>query len=184
MRLFVAIPLVAEIRRMLLKTLRALAEFDRDVRWVREEQMHLTLKFLGEVADGDIPRVTGALTRAVAGCAAFELRIEGSGCFPARGKARVLWVGVADDGGLSLCQREIEEHLADAGFPREDRPFSPHLTLGRVTEDRSGGALRTRVAGLRIAAIRQMVDAVVLMQSELHPAGARYTRLGSFQLGS
>lgn len=169
---------------MLQKAQRGLAEFDGCVRWAREEQMHLTLKFLGEVGAGEVSKLTAALSAATARCAAFTLRTLAAGCFPPRGKTRVLWVGVSDESGaLATCQQAIEDALAEAGFPREDRAFSPHLTLGRVTDDRSGGALRERTCRLRIPELEQPVKEVLLMQSELRPQGARYTKLGGFALG-
>lgn len=168
---------------MLQKAQRGLSEFDGCVRWAREEQMHLTLKFLGDVGDAEVSKVTAALSAATARCAGFTLKTLAAGCFPPRGRTRVLWVGVADEGGaLAMCQRAIEDALAAEGFPRENRAFSPHLTLGRVTDDRTGGALRERTCRLRVPELKQPVTEVLLMQSELCPQGARYTKLGEFAL--
>jgi len=183
MRLFVAIELEEPIKRAIVRAQRSLSRFDSMVRWVAPEQMHLTLKFLGEVPDARLPDICAALELAVQDCDLFELTTAAPGCFPPRGQARVIWLGTDVLGnGLSACQSAIEDALEAAGFPREQRPFSAHLTLGRVRGDRSGGALRRDVSTLNCPAVAQRVESVALMQSQLSPKGARYTRLGVWPL--
>lgn len=183
MRLFVAIELSENLRRGLVRLQRSLAEFDPVVRWAGAEQLHLTLKFLGEVPDADVPQVTAALATAAAGAAPMTLTTAPAGCFPPRGKVRVVWVGLAGGQALADCQRAVEDALANAGFPREERPFSPHLTLGRVREGRGDDRLRAGVAALRVPEAEQPVAALSLMQSELLPGGARHTRVAELRLG-
>lgn len=183
MRLFVAIELNAQVKRAVAAVRDRLAEFDRAVRWVRPEQMHLTLKFLGETEDSRAADISKALAIVAEGAAPFDLVTTGAGCFPPRGKVRVVWAGLEDCDGLRTCQEGVEAALEPLGFARESRPFSPHLTVGRVQDDRSDGQLRERVAGLKIERISQPVDSIVLMQSELRPQGARYTKLGEWRLG-
>ena len=183
MRLFVAIELSEQMRAVLLAAQRSLAEFDRDVRWVREAQMHLTLKFLGEVPDADMSRVANAVQRSVAGCEGFSIQTANAGCFPEGGKVRVVWVGVADDGGaLQRCQQRVEAELAEVGYPSEGRPFTAHLSLGRVRDDRTNGRLRSSVEALKVRTATQDVQGITLIASELSSSGSRYSRLGNYQL--
>ena len=184
MRLFVAAELDKPVKDALRAAQRRLRQFDGMVRWVGEEQMHLTLKFLGEVADGRLPEIEQAVASAAAASDPFELHVQGAGCFPPHGKARVVWVGLDDSAGQTVaCQRRVEDELQGAGFPAERRPFTPHLTLGRVRDDHSNGELRRCVEGLAAPELCQPVNSIVLMQSELTPQGARYTRLGVCELG-
>ena len=183
MRLFVAIELSRQIRDELAKAQHALREFDRLVRWTRDNQMHLTLKFLGEVPDAQVDEIRLAVESAASGSAAFGLTMSGTGCFPPQGQARVVWMGLLDESGsLKDCQRRVEDELNEIGFPPERRPFSAHLTLGRVRDDRSGGQLRTAVEAIDVSPIRQTIDSVVLMRSELLPEGARYSQVGTWPL--
>ena len=175
MRLFIAIELSDEVKAMLRKTQRALTAFDRAVRWVGADQMHLTLKFLGEVPDARVEEITGATARAAQASSAFDIVVSGCGCFPDRGKVRVVWVGVDEpSGALVACQDHCEARYADIGFPRETRAFSPHLTLGRVRDDGTGGRLREVIEGVPVEQCGQRVDALCVVQSTLTPQGARY----------
>ncbi|MFH0983460.1 MAG: RNA 2',3'-cyclic phosphodiesterase [Planctomycetota bacterium] len=184
MRLFVAIELSAEVKAALRDTQRALAAFDRAVRWVNSDQMHLTLKFLGEVPDGRVEEIC-ATTASVAGTSsAFEMLVGGCGCFPPKGTVRVVWVGVDEPRGLlatcsTLCEAEYEK----IGFAREHRPFSPHLTLGRVREDRTGGKLREAVSGVHVASCRQGANELCVVQSTLTPHGAKYAVVSRHPFG-
>jgi 2'-5' RNA ligase len=185
MRLFVAIELSAAIKAELQAAQRSLNEFGRLVRWVRPEQMHLTLKFLGETPERDVPRICEALAAAGQEAAPFTISTGPAGCFPPGGRVRVVWIGLADETGrLAACQAAVESHLERAGVPREDRPFTPHLTLGRVNEDTTGGRLRTAVESCAVKSLSQDVTEFVLMQSELRREGARYTRVGGWRLGA
>ncbi len=163
---------------------RELVRFDQIVRWARPEQMHLTLKFLGDVGGGQVEQVRAVVGQALAGLESFELRAERCGCFPPRGKARVVWCGVADSSGVLLsCARRLDEELATVGFAREERAYSPHLTLGRVREDSSNGKLRSAVEQVGVVSVVQGVEKVVLMSSELRPKGARHTVVDEWGLG-
>jgi RNA 2',3'-cyclic 3'-phosphodiesterase len=110
------------------------------VRWTNPEGIHLTLKFLGDTPEGKVQAVTQGMLAAAAGFEPFELRVAGFGCFPNPRRARVLWVGVPDlPKPLAGVQRAIDLQMARLDFARETRPFSPHLTLGRVNDRISRG---------------------------------------------
>ena len=183
MRLFVAILLNEEARSALVRLQSGLARACPDVRWVAPEQLHLTVQFLGDVRDLDVPRVAGALQRA-ARVDPFDMELGGAGCFPDRGQVRIVWAGARDPTGrLVQCVESVSAELEAAGFPRERRPWSAHLTVGRVREDRSYGAIRSAVEAARFGPLTQSVAAVSLMSSVLSPKGATYSVVSTASLG-
>jgi RNA 2',3'-cyclic 3'-phosphodiesterase len=157
----------------------------RDVSWVATANLHLTVKFLGAVAEDRIEAVAGALTGAIAGVGAFDAQVEGLGAFPSAARPRVVWAGVtAGAGTMADLAGRVDDALAALGFDREARPFSPHITLGRVRQPGRILALTEalrRAAGSGFGCFR--VARVSLMRSELSPRGARYTELAAASLG-
>jgi len=158
------------------------------VKWVAANGIHLTLKFLGDTPRGRVPEIEAALRMACVGSTAFEVIVAGRGCFPNTRRPRVIWVAVRDRGQrLAWLQAAVERHVAPLGWPTEDRPFSPHLTLGRVAkgaDSRVAAAIGQVVENSVIEQIGvQGVNAVTLIQSDLRPAGAVYTPLASVSLG-
>jgi len=143
--------------------------------------LHLTLKFLGSVPEANIEPVAGALREASVGMSPFEARIRGLGAFPSAGRPRVLWAGVADGAAqMTELARRVDTALVALGFAREERPFSPHITLGRVRRPARDPALTDALGrGATRELGRMPVPSVSLMRSELNPQGARYTELAS-----
>lgn len=183
MRLFVAIELEPQVRRALSKVQDSLRRSVRDVKWVDPELMHLTVKFLGDVPDGDVPRVTRAVERAAGRSEAFEMAVGGTGCFPPRGNVRVVWAGVSEPSGLlKACVQAAEEELAQEGFPPEQRGFSAHITLGRIKFDKSRGAARDAVTAATLQEKTQSVGELVLMSSVLSRQGPTYTPVARTRL--
>jgi 2'-5' RNA ligase len=154
----------------------------RGVKWIAPDGIHLTLKFLGDTPAGRVPEIAAALQAACASHPAFAFSVEGRGCFPNFRRPRVIWVAVRDKGqALARLQADVEKQVAPLGWPTEERSFSPHLTLGRVsrdvervTEEAIGQAVEKSVVE-QIGV--QQVTALSLIQSELRPTGAVYTRL-------
>ncbi len=178
MRTFVAVELSDAIRRRLGEAQERLRSARCAVKWVKPELMHITLKFLGEIEEGVIAGIEGAMASAAEGIAPFDLTVAGLGAFPERGAPRVLWAGVRDNGSLAILNRRLEDGLERLGFARESRPFSPHLTIGRVKDPHGAGALRGplgREAATQFGSCR--VESLVLMLSTLSPAGPTYTPL-------
>jgi RNA 2',3'-cyclic 3'-phosphodiesterase len=177
-RVFCAVGLPAAVRELVAgRSARLREEFPRvRASWVRAESLHLTLKFVGEVEPRRVEELSAAAARAADGAGAFELTLAGAGTFPPHGPPRVLWLGVADaSGGLSRLQRRLEDECAAAGFEREARPFSPHLTLARPRDPR---AARDLAAAHREAPFEPQtftVGELVVMESQLGPGGSRYT---------
>ncbi|HRZ37523.1 MAG TPA: RNA 2',3'-cyclic phosphodiesterase [Candidatus Paceibacterota bacterium] len=155
----------------------------RSVRWVRREQLHLTLRFYGNVPSEEAPALTEALRVACAGTRPLSLAIAGLGAFPNTRRPRVLWAGVTGDlEPLERLEQRIQSATAAFGDHRDTRSFQPHLTLGRIGGDRERQAapppnarwdqIENDLVGSWTA------TAVHLIRSELDPAGARYTTLG------
>ncbi len=184
MRTFIAIPLSTECRTALSDIQAELRRFGSDVRWTAIPSIHITLKFLGEINPVRLPELTGAL-RASAVPEGFTLCLEGLGAFPDLRRPRVIWCGLGGDlTALSALQAEVESACIRTGFPPEDRPFRPHLTLGRVQE-RSN--LQPLIDCIRIAPTHGCEFAVehyCIYKSTLTPKGAIYEVMESIELGS
>lgn len=184
MRLFIAFLLSDEVRESLRSVRRALVRFDRQVRWTPAEQMHVTVQFLGEVPDRDVVGVTDGLIKAGGMGVPFDMDVGGVGCFPPRGPVRVVWVGARDDSGsMKRTVEAVHGAMEALGVPRESRPWTGHITIGRVREDRTGSAMRDAITSCQTVRVRQRVEAVVLMSSVLSPHGARYSVVQSVPLG-
>lgn len=149
------------------------------VAWVKASNLHLTLKFLGDVEEQRIEAIATSLTKAAAQVDAFDLTIGGFGAFPTRARPRVIWVG-ANGPRLHALVESIESALEPLGFPRETRPFAGHITLGRVRARSTRGLSCHTGAEGHHGATR--VTRIVLMRSQLTPGGASYTELGVFSL--
>ncbi|MGB2987478.1 MAG: RNA 2',3'-cyclic phosphodiesterase [Phycisphaerae bacterium] len=184
MRLFVAIELSDEVRSGLAKVQKDLAATCDGVRWIPSHQLHLTAKFLGEVPDRDVAKVGEAIAQAAAGSAPFDMEIADCGCFPPRGPVRIVWVGANETtGALAGCVEAVETELGRLGFPKERKRFSPHITIGRVREDRSGGCLRAAVEAHSFSSMQASISFITLMSSVLSPKGPTYTPVRKADLG-
>lgn len=158
------------------------------VRWIRVEGIHLTLKFLGNVAETDLPKIKAVLAQVGQRHGSFTLAIEGVGCFPNAKRPRVVWVGVKEvTGALAAVQRDVEKSLVPLGFEREKRAFHPHLTLGRTRRginSRDQRGIGDVIASANVEELARIeVESFRLMRSDLYPDGAEYTPLAIFSLG-
>jgi len=161
-----------------LKTARA------DVKWVRPTGVHLTIKFLGDVEENTIPALAAAASEAIAGNRALPLRIAGTGVFPSPSRPRVVWLGLGGDlAGLERLRRDVETVAAGFGFAPENRPFKPHLTLGRVRSERGRTELLAGLEKLDPGPVEFTAGEVILFKSDLRPSGAVYTALHRMTLG-
>lgn len=186
LRLFIAVELPEhEVLEGLQKRLRA---FDREnvIRWVQIDSVHLTLKFLGEVPAAQVGAIRTALIQAAQGHTPFDLTIIGAGCFPNMHRPRVVWAGIGGNtNALHKLRDSVEQTVSPLGYPTEPRPFSPHLTLGRTRQGLSASALGAHIEQLDVGQLAQWrVEALSLMQSNLTPTGAIYTRLAHVSLAS
>ena len=184
MRLFVAILLNDDVRAALARLQQNLERRCDGVRWVREDQLHVTVKFLGDVSDGDVPEVTEAITRGATEGGPFSMKVEVAGCFPPGGGVRIVWAGATEPSkAMQQSVEAINRELEELGFERERRAWSPHITIGRVKFDKSAGRIRGAVEQVSYPGIEQAVDSVTLMSSVLEPGGPTYARVFTCPLG-
>jgi len=181
-RLFVAVIPPPEVRERALRELESLP-WRGDVRWLPPENLHLTLKFLGETPEDGIPGIHGALGAACGEYPAFDLTLQGAGAFPSLDRARVVWAGAGEGSEvLEDLAGRIEDALAEVGFERDGRPFRPHLTLGK---SRRGGAwLEDTERRAELGPFRFGVGSVELVRSRLSQEGAAYSTVASYPLGT
>ncbi len=175
-RSFVAISISQQARIAIAQMIRELQDLGAGLRWVKPENIHLTLKFLGEVHEEYLPELKSALQFSLEGVTNFFYDIAGTGCFPNFRNPRVLWVGVNEpDGPLAKLKENIENEFYKMNFPKETRKFHPHLTIARVKENQGQRPDITRFKNYHFGEFKVEVKNVILMTSDLHPTGARYT---------
>jgi len=187
-RSFIAIELPAEVRAELASIEEKLKVRPHPfVKWVDPESIHLTLKFLGSVSGETIPEIVEAMSLVAQPVSPFTLQIGGTGAFPNWQRPQVVWVGVGGEmGRLTTLQRELEAALSPLGFPPESRPFSPHLTLGRLRErvtpeDRRRFGLWAQSVNFEVS-LSFEVNAVRLMKSQLTSSGPIHSELALVKL--
>jgi 2'-5' RNA ligase len=185
LRTFIAIEIPENITSGIRELQQSLIDYGVDIRWIRPENIHLTLKFLGDVKAADIDRISGTISKTADGVASISLKAKGIGIFPGIKRPRVLWIGLK--GQLELLmklQKSLDENLRDIGFPLEKRPFNGHLTIGRIKAKAD-----TKKFGDALLAFSDFesetftADKIILFKSELKPSGAVYTNLVSASLG-
>jgi 2'-5' RNA ligase len=189
-RAFIAIKLSPEIHQRL-KDLNLLLKQrlpDAPVRWVQVNNIHLTLKFMGDVSTANLEALTEIIQAEALRHPSFELSVGELGAFPTTHRPRVLWVGVQAPAELTNLQQGIEQELARLGYKPEDRPFSPHLTLGRISRNavtQDFARIETALSTTKVGYIGAMlVKAVHLFRSDLQPSGPIYTALLEAPLSS
>lgn len=181
-RTFVALLLPEDWMAYLAGVSRELAAGTSGCSWVRPENFHLTVRFLGDLGDSGVRRVCDTMTEAASPLAAPRARLGELGAFPNLERPRVLWVGFAEGGReLEAVGKSVNDALRKAGFGPADKPFRPHLTLARVREG-ARGLDRVREAQIPPRPEAGLLDRIVVMKSDLHPSGSRYTALTEARL--
>ncbi|MBW2065997.1 MAG: RNA 2',3'-cyclic phosphodiesterase [Deltaproteobacteria bacterium] len=185
-RSFLAFELPPEIKGVLEKVSSEVRRFDLDVKWVKVENVHLTVIFMGNIAQERIPEMDPQIREICERYDAFEISVRGVGFFPDARRPRVMWLGLEGDmERLSKFRDDLQRPLARFGIREEKRPFRPHLTLGRF---RKSGGPKPRIQELvrkyaDLKSPRCSVGELVLLKSDLKPSGAEYTKLSSWPLG-
>jgi 2'-5' RNA ligase len=153
------------------------------VKWVRPALLHLTVKFLGDVEDDVVPEVSSSIAAVGRSVPSFDFTMTGTGCFPRDGQVRVIWAGIEEPTGtLVRCAGLVDTAMAALGFEKERRAFSPHVTLARVREDRSRGAIRQAVMAAGYDDLVVSVESLVVMSSRLSPQGPTYSAVSRHEL--
>ncbi|MBL7069275.1 MAG: RNA 2',3'-cyclic phosphodiesterase [Candidatus Omnitrophica bacterium] len=183
-RTFIALELSPEIKDELTQLQAQLKSINADVKWVKPQSMHLTLKFLGDIVQEQIEEIKKILDNAASRHASFEVSLFQVGGFPRLESPRVIWVGI--DKGCSQSEaiaKELEEELERIGFEKEKRPFSAHLTLGRVRSPKERNELVSKIKALDFKPSAScIIDKITLFQSTLTPQGSIYTPLHEAKL--
>ena len=184
LRTFIAIPLPEAIRAKVEKLLSDLRKTDAAVRWVPACNLHLTLKFLGDVEEARLEDLFVAIRKATEGIEPFGITLKGLGAFPNIRQPRMLWIGMDVPEAMQRLYENIGEELSRLHFPKETRRFSPHLTIGRVKAERGTERLMSVVERTNFGPETVSVARIVAMKSDLRPTGAVYSALEKFALGS
>jgi RNA 2',3'-cyclic 3'-phosphodiesterase len=194
MRLFIALDIDDAIRARISRLLDGVSAFAPDARWIRPESLHVTLKFIGEQPDSAIEPIQRALSRIQASVS--EIHFRGYGFFPTAKSPRVFWIGLEAGPELAALAASIDQTMASLGIPKEDRAFSPHMTLARGAGG-SGSPRRNKadVANRIFQRLQEKLAALpalefgtmttrefFLYQSQLSPKGSKYTKLARFDL--
>lgn len=184
MRLFIAVELGAEVAGKAAAVLETGRKLAPRAKWVRAENLHLTLAFLGAVDDGLVPAIGAALAEVAARHGPVVLHVAGAGGFGSSRKPRVLWLGVTGEvEALGRVQADLEEALVPFGYQPEHREFRPHLTLARARDPRGDFDLAAAVAALAGEDLGDVsVGRLVLFRSDLSPRGPTYTEVASAPL--
>jgi 2'-5' RNA ligase len=184
-RSFLAIELPKPILRKIEEVQGDLRLTHADVRWVSPEKIHLTLKFFGNIEESRIDPIFKSIEEPIHSTLPFSLKVRGVGAFPQLKNPRVIWMGLVEEReALTSLQKQIETHLEKVGFQPEDRPFHPHLTLGRMKSSQGKGELVGRIEKHKEEEFGDLrVERVVLFKSDLKPTGPIYTPLGDVKLG-
>jgi 2'-5' RNA ligase len=185
-RLFVAIDVDSQVLTRVIAAAAAVRRLAPDARWRRADAGHVTLAFLGSVAEARVAQVADVLAAVAARHGPFGLEIRGAGVFGAAAHPRVLWVGIGGDGGaLAAVHAAVSRALVPLGYEPEARAYHPHLTLARARAPRGDRGLAAARRSLGDAAFgTQRVDTLVLYQSRLRPGGAEHTALARCSLAT
>ena len=180
MRVFVAIDLPEAVRVALHQQQATFRAVSPDGRWTRPEGIHLTLKFLGEISDQQVTQAINAL-KELRPFETFSTEVKGFGFFPDTRRPRVFWAGVATPPNLVMLTEQVAHAMEKLGFAREDRPFTPHLTLARFKVPRPQPALQSHLERLGEPSLGSFkVSEFFLFESKLSPQGAEYRKVTRF----
>ncbi len=194
MRIFVALDLDPAIRERIQKFVEEIRTTAPDARWISGESLHVTLKFIGEHPDAEIAQIEASL-RSIQ-VEAFQISSSGTGFFPTPRAARVFWIGIQAEDGLNRLAKTIDESLARIGIPKEDRAFSPHLTLARTRgESGAPGRRKDDKPNRQFAKLQEFLSTHLhpefgtmtareffLYRSQLSTRGSQYTKIARFEL--
>jgi len=195
MRLFIALDIDDSIRHRITRFVEGVRNFAPDGRWVKPESLHVTLKFVGEQPDTAVEKIKQEL--ASISCASSEIHFRAFGFFPTPKSARVFWIGMETGPPIAQLAAVIDDKMALVAIPKENRPFSPHLTLARAGggsgsprwrkgdgPNRTFQLLQSKLAALPAPDFGTMTPhEFFLYQSQISPKGSKYTKLAKFALG-
>jgi RNA 2',3'-cyclic 3'-phosphodiesterase len=184
LRCFIAIEIPDAVKRAVSEATDILKKSGADVKWTADENIHITLQFLGATDDSVIPQIKEALDKILLPYPPFYITISQVGSFPGGRRPRVLWIGIQEPEILINLQKDIANGMVRFGYPIEERGFTPHITIGRVKSNRNLHELMKRLDEIRSASFSGFdAEKIVLMKSELKPSGAKYYSLAEIPFG-
>ncbi|MEW6183058.1 MAG: RNA 2',3'-cyclic phosphodiesterase [Bacillota bacterium] len=176
LRLFWAVTLPASVKEAVAAVQTSFRKLTLDVKWVETGNLHITVRFLGDTDRNLVATLVDDVARKITGFRGFALSLGGAGVFPSIRKPRVLWVGLQSFGPLVELHRLVEETVVPLGFSPDDKPFSPHVTIGRFRSTNNTTALGPKIEEAGQQKLGEIkVDGIDLMSSRLRPSGAVYT---------
>ena len=184
LRCFIAIGIPDPIKQEIGNLLDILRKYDVDIKWVALENVHLTLKFLGDTPEALLPGIRESILTIVSSYEPFYIKIYGTGVFPNKKYPKVIWVGIVNSEALVNLQGDIENSMSLLGYKKEDKAFNPHLTMGRVRNQRGIFSIVNEIDIFQdkdFGTFRS--DRLKFMKSELKPKGPDYTCLFDMPFG-
>ncbi len=182
-RTFIAVELPDELKQEVDKLIIKLKLFGPEVRWVRADNLHFTLRFLGDIDESKVPRLTDSIRKAIEKQKGFRLKLSGLGCFPNMKRPRVVWLGA--DGDMDFLKEAahgVESACRECGFGKSDKPFSAHLTIGRIKNPRGLEPFIRQLEKTEFVSAEFDIDHVTIFKSDLSPRGPKYTPLTEIKL--
>lgn len=184
-RCFIAVEIPEPLRVTIGNIIETLKQCDADVKWVSSQNIHITLKFLGDTEESLLPAIQERLSKKLFNYRPFCIRISGAGAFPPGRHPRVIWIGTEESSALKALQGEVESEMGALGYAAEERPFQAHLTIGRVKSGRRLSEMAKKLAESREMAIGNFeVRSIKLMKSELGRGAPVYTCLAEIPLNN
>jgi 2'-5' RNA ligase len=182
LRCFIAVEMPGPLKTKIGELIDTLRQTGADVKWVKKENLHITLKFLGNIAESSVDDIKNSLTRKLSHYEPFCIRISGTGTFPPGRFPRVIWIGMDEAEILNHIHKNVDEGMSGFGVKPDDRLFSPHLTVGRVRSNKRMNELLKKIDEMRSEEFGALeISGVSLMKSELKPAGPEYERLAEIK---
>ena len=156
---------------------------DATASWSRPENIHLTVKFFGNVDQAKVPAISAAAVRVVKDFSPVQIEVGKTGVFPRPSRPQVLWIGIEDaSGGLAKLQKQLEDEFAREGFAKEDRAFRPHLTIARIRKPHDAARLAQTHLEMNFNTVELTLTELVLFRSELSSKGSKYTPISRHRL--
>ena len=183
-RTFIALEIKEDLRKILVAVQQKIGAQTGGIKWVKPDNMHLTLKFLGLTPEDKIGEISDILENTAGGLNSFAVSVSGFGAFPSRNNPKVIWAGLKADEALFKLQKKIELLLEPLGFSREKRLFSPHLTIGRVRDSSAKKKLKDAFENIQAEIDSFEIKKITFYKSDLMPEGPVYTVLKSIQLSN
>ena len=182
LRTFIALPTSSEAQDGIARVQTSLKATQASVKWESQDKFHITVVFLGNVEPSKLELLSIALTKSVQQFQPFTLSYTSLGAFPNIHAPRIIWIGIQNNPVVLDLQATVQRICGEFGFPKEERAFHPHITLGRMKESRNLGRLTEAIKTITFEPIETRCSDILLMKSELHPSGSLYTMLKSFPL--